>query len=36
MTGDSIGSFSGRQISNGVTLPIPLHHKVQIIEIRES
>jgi alpha-galactosidase len=36
MTGDSIGSFSGRQISNGITLPIPLHHKVQIIEIRES
>jgi alpha-galactosidase len=36
MTGDSIGVFSGRQIRNGVVLPIPPEHKVQIIEVRKA
>jgi alpha-galactosidase len=36
MTGDAIGAFAGRQISSGVTLPIPLEHKVQIIEVRKG
>ncbi len=36
MTGDSIGAFTGRQISNGVRLPLPPQHKVQIIEVRKA
>jgi alpha-galactosidase len=36
MTGHSIGIFSGEQIRNGVMLPIPLQHKVQIIEVRKG
>jgi alpha-galactosidase len=36
MTGDSIGTFSSTQIRNGVALPIPPEHKVQIIEVRKE
>ena len=36
MTADSIGVFAGRQISDGVTLPLPLQHKVQIVEVRKA
>jgi len=36
MTGDPIGTFSGRQIRNGVALPIPPQHKVQIVEVRKG
>jgi alpha-galactosidase len=36
MTGDSIGTFSGRQIRSGVVLPIPPGHKVQIVEVRKA
>jgi alpha-galactosidase len=36
MTGESVGAFTGRQISNGVALPIPLEHQVQIVEVRRG
>jgi alpha-galactosidase len=36
MTGDSIGTFSGKQFRNGVTLPLVPAHKVQIVEVRKA
>jgi alpha-galactosidase len=36
MTGDSIGTFSGQQIGSGVVVPVPLQHKVQMIEVRKG
>ena len=36
MTSEPIGVFTGSQIRNGVVLPIPLQHKVQIVEARKA
>jgi alpha-galactosidase len=36
MTGDPIGLFSDKQIRGGVALPVPIQHKVQIVEVRKG
>jgi hypothetical protein len=36
VTGDSIGTFSGRQFRSGMTLPTPPENKVQIVEVRKA
>ena len=35
MTGASLGTFSGQQIRQGIQIPVPADHKVEVLEIRK-
>jgi alpha-galactosidase len=35
ITGASLGTFSGQQIRQGIQIPVPADHKVEVLEIRK-